>query len=291
VSQQKNLPDRHRWRFFVAPGSLVPGSMVLDASESHFAVVLRLRPGEPIEVGDGAGFVAAGHVGSVTKEQVTVVLESPTPCQRPSVSVTVVLARARTAALEEVVESVVQLGATRVVIFDGGARHRSEEALALKDREIQRLQRIALESCRVAKRAWLCDLDLGLRSAHEVLDLAKRQASVVCVCDEAPLHEAWTQPSAQHPHLVDAVEEALKHQRSTGQTLRDIMVIIGPESGLPETIKRELRDGAKSSSLPLSFVTLGDGILTVPNAARAAVVLAQHAARLVSRSFRQETQG
>ncbi|MBN2713485.1 MAG: 16S rRNA (uracil(1498)-N(3))-methyltransferase [Planctomycetes bacterium] len=64
-------------RFFVFPGDIREGLLELPSDEArHAANSLRLKPGDPIELFDGEGVVGAANIIEVSKDNVTVAIES-----------------------------------------------------------------------------------------------------------------------------------------------------------------------------------------------------------------------
>lgn len=58
--------------FLADTGSLAPGRILLDGPEGrHAATVRRLRPGERVDLTDGAGLLAECRVGAVGRDTLT----------------------------------------------------------------------------------------------------------------------------------------------------------------------------------------------------------------------------
>ena len=283
MSKHRDMPEGHRWRFYVPAGCLKAGPLALDADESHFARVLRLRPGESVEVGDGAGSVASGRITDVGHDVVCVDLDPAHHSAGPRLPVSLVLGLAKQAALEEACESAAQLGATDVLFLEtsGSPRHAGAER-GLRPRDVERLRRIVRESCRIAKRPWLCKLDPAPKGPAELVQQAAAQRAALVVCDEAPLHSPRMQNQAVdgHVHLVDHLRKLLAPGRNPQDVPQGLMILIGPEAGLWPEDKTSLVQLSAAHGVPMHFVSLGDRILRVPNAARAALVLAEAAVML-----------
>jgi RsmE family RNA methyltransferase len=177
---------------------------------------------------------------------------------------------AKPAAIEELVESCVQLGADRIGFFASSAplatgRRGGPSDGGFNEREVLRLSRIARESCRVSKRPRFCEITYRAFEPAELMEQAASQSCSIMVCDEAPLHSSeGSAASDGHAHLLGSV---MGLDRKPG----GVWIVIGPESGLSEEDKSQLARHAQLKGLTLEFVSLGSGILTVPNAARSAL--------------------
>jgi RsmE family RNA methyltransferase len=176
------------------------------------------------------------------------------------------------AALEESVESAVQLGADRITFLETSKSQKFRSGSANGN---ERIQKIARESCRLSKRPWFCEVDSEVWSLERVVDSG---VTAIFVCDEAPLHDLYhtaaSSPGpARHSTLFHELSQLATAQRN-GKELKRIALVVGPESGFTNQEKVDLQDSANAKSVPLVFVSLGDRILTVPNAVRAAVTLA-----------------
>lgn len=286
MKDSRGVPAGHRWRFFVEPGPLAQGDLLLGPGESRYAKVLRLRPGESIELADGAGRVASGRVFNSQADAVGVQVDEPVFYAAPLLPIVLILGLAKQAALEEACESAAQLGASHIGFVASLAQngHRvgqgggGDEA-SLRPKDAQRLKRIVYESDRIAKSPWHCQVSEAVLSPKQLAGLAAARCAVVLVCDEAPLHEhtGFDTHAQNWPHLTQALRGSLAqtgYVSGTAASIQSIVLVIGPESGFSDSDKEQMKSAAAEQGVPLAFVSLGPRILTVPNAARAAVVLA-----------------
>lgn len=274
------FPDKHRWRFFCSGPAELGSSITLDPDESHLATVLRLKPGQTIEVTDGNGFLAEAKLVDLQRRKTTIQMTSTEYVPRRCGGTAVFVGKARTSALEEALESASQFGAERFVIFS------SEKSQNRQQLKIERLNKIARESARISKNVYFTDVDLlcdrpGLLplleqfdqdiNRHETMNMHMR----IVVCDESPLHDH----TSTHPHLLDRLLHAGIQQTRPVQNA----LIVGPEGGLTANERQEILRWSTHRHADLHFVSLGEFILTVPNAVRCATVLAE-AARGTHRS-------
>jgi 16S rRNA (uracil1498-N3)-methyltransferase len=231
-------------QFFADLAGVEVGSTVrLDGDEGrHAADVRRLRPGEAIDLTDGAGTRLSGvvrevHRGALTVE-VTERVEVPVPAPR----LTVVQALARGGRDEQAVEAMTEVGVDRVVGWE------AERAVARwTDRTPARWTTTSRAAAKQSRRAW-CPQVSGPVSTAEVADLC-RAADLAVV-----LHQDATTPLSGMVVPRDG----------------DIVVVVGPEGGITDAELRELAAAGGTA------VRLGDTVLRSSTAgvAASAVILA-----------------
>jgi|GEM_PF-379423 len=142
-------PTRHVFRFF---GSRVTDSLWrLDDAEAHHALkVLRLPPGEAVEVMDGMGAVARGTLKPTGKESADVdVIESRTEPAEPA-GLELAMGALKPGDLDEILPALVELGMTRISIFINEQSGKSRVA----EKSLDRWQRIIDASVKQSKRCW-----------------------------------------------------------------------------------------------------------------------------------------
>jgi 16S rRNA (uracil1498-N3)-methyltransferase len=102
-------------RFFVPPTELRQSRFALPEAEArHAAQVLRVRPGEEVQVLDGAGRTYLCVVDTVEKRQVWLSWERESFTPRPAVQVEVYPAVAKGKAMEIIIQKAVELGAAKI---------------------------------------------------------------------------------------------------------------------------------------------------------------------------------
>ena len=132
-----------------------------DASAHHLTRVLRLRPGDPLVVADGAGRWAAAVLGSdATVTSTGPVLSAPAPTP----ALTVAFALVKGDKPELVVQKLTELGIDRIVPF------RAERSVVRWDdakagKAVARLRAVAASAAAQCHRPWLPEVT-------EVADLA-----------------------------------------------------------------------------------------------------------------------
>jgi 16S rRNA (uracil1498-N3)-methyltransferase len=123
------------------------------ATAHHLARVLRLRPGEPVTVTDGAGrwrFCEFGGDDIEPAGDVVVV-------ERPSPALTVAVAPPKGDRLEWLVAKCTEVGIDRLVLLDAEhsvVRWHGDRA----ERQRARLRRVAVEASMQSRRVWLPEI-------------------------------------------------------------------------------------------------------------------------------------
>ncbi|MGH7198043.1 MAG: RsmE family RNA methyltransferase [Candidatus Omnitrophota bacterium] len=139
-------------RFFT-PVSLKTSSLSLEGEElHHLAKVMRVRPGETIELVNGRGELATAELISLDKKTAHLkILSHETATPPPPL----ILAQAvtRTASLEWIIEKGTELGATEFWLFPG---EKSEK----KNLALQRLETIQINALKQCGRLFLPHLAL-----------------------------------------------------------------------------------------------------------------------------------
>lgn len=210
--------------------------VALDAEQSHhLGTVLRRGDGDAVTLCDGAGWVAP----AVLEGGVAVATADATHRDPPRPALVVHHAVPKGRALDEVVRTLVEIGASAIhpVITDRTeSRPSGEKARKVGDR----LRSVALSACQQAQSAHLCD-----------------------VRDPAPLLVTQSdQPSASvrllaHPAAADAIGPVV---RAAGP-IEAVELLIGPEGGFSDAEVERARDAG------WCVVRAGEGVLRTVHAA------------------------
>jgi 16S rRNA (uracil1498-N3)-methyltransferase len=148
------LPVSMHTRFY-APGVSSGRSTVdLPREEAeHLSRVLRLRPGDPVQVFDGSGREFSGKVGRVGRTAATVILDGEvTPVPEPSVRLTLVQAVPKGDAMDRIVRDATMLGIAAILPLVSARAEVSLHRLEASGR-VGRWQRIAVASVKQCGRA------------------------------------------------------------------------------------------------------------------------------------------
>lgn len=195
--------------FHASTTALAGDVVVLDGAEGrHAARVRRIRPGELLEVGDGAGLVASCEVIAAERDTLTcsVLERRRDPPSAPWLVVVQALAKGDRA--EQAVETMTEVGVDEIVPWQAErcvVRWRDDRA----DRAVQRWRSTAAEAAKQARRAWTPVVSDVLSTAAVTERLARSALAVVLDADGGS--------------PIGAVEV------SAGG---DVVLVVGPEGGL-----------------------------------------------------------
>lgn len=229
--------------FFVA--ALPPeGRFVLDGEEGrHAATVKRLRPGQTLELADGAGSWAAATVVAASDGRLTVEIGPAKYDEPPALSVIVVQALPKGERSELAVDLATEAGADAIVPWQAArCVARWDGGPDKADRGRQRWQRVAREAAKQARRHRIPEVGTLARGDEIAAIVAQADAALV-------LHEEGATPLA-----------------SVGLPASGrIVIVVGPEGGITDD---EIQRFRASGAVP---VRLGPEVLR--SAAAAAVAL------------------
>ncbi|BDZ38048.1 16S rRNA (uracil(1498)-N(3))-methyltransferase [Microbacterium suwonense] len=207
----------------------------------HASVVRRVRVGETITLGDGAGTWLEGTVEDVSAARVTVRITSRRVQETPPSRIILAQALAKGDRDELAVQAACELGADEIVPWQAARSvSRWEGVKTAKGRE--RWASIVREAAKQAHRAWVP----AVAEVESTVQLARRAASArMLVLD--PRSDA----------RISAV-------RPDG---RDIVLVVGPEGGIsPEELTTLEAAGAER-------VRLGESVLRTSTAGPAAIAV------------------
>jgi len=235
---------------FVTPDATAAtaGSVVAltGAEAKHAAVVRRVRIGEPITLGDGAGVWLEGEVAAAEPARVEVRILTRRQDPRPDPRILLVQALAKGDRDELAVQAACELGVDEIVPWQAARSvSRWEGAKAAKGRE--RWASIVREAAKQAHRPWIPEVS----AVETTADLARRATTQrVLILDP-------TAPAALSAVVPDE---------------RDIVLVVGPEGGIaPDELDRLVTAGAERVLLGetvLRTYTAGPAAIAVLNVAR-----------------------
>ena len=217
------------------------------AEAKHAAVVRRLRVGEAVTVGDGAGVWLSGVAEEVSPSRVDVRIAQRIEHAAPEPRIVLVQALAKGDRDELAVQAACELGVDEIVPWQASRSvSRWEGPKAAKGRE--RWATIVREAAKQAHRAWLPEVSAVATTAQ----LAARA-------------------SAQRVLLLDPTASArLSEIEPDG---RDLVLVVGPEGGISgEELDRLAAAGAER-------VLLGETVLRTSTAGPAAIAVLSVALR------------
>ncbi|GAA2924502.1 16S rRNA (uracil(1498)-N(3))-methyltransferase [Microbacterium luteolum] len=211
------------------------------AEAKHAAVVRRLRVGEAVTVGDGAGVWLAGVAEEVSPSLVDVRIEERIEHPAPSPRIVLVQALAKGDRDELAVQAACELGVDEVLPWQAGRSvSRWEGPKAAKGRE--RWATIVREAAKQAHRAWVPEVAAPVTTKQ----LAARASTdrVLLLDPTASVRLSAIQPDG-----------------------RDLVLVVGPEGGISDEELALLTDAGAER------VLLGDTVLRTSTAGPAAIAL------------------
>ncbi len=238
------------YRFYTP--SLEVGRVSLDPQQAnHARRTLRLRPGDAVEVFDGAGGVGTGAVADGGRG-VAVDVEAVRRVERarPLVEVATVIPKGHRG--DTLVEKLSELGADRLIPLLTARSVGKPRA-----NKMGRFGRIAVEAAKQCGRAWLMEITTPV-SFHELLADTRQQTKLLA---EGPRVEQRMRSGEVHRGLIDLPE-----------TTEEVLVLVGPEGGW------NADERAAAEGTGCAYWELGPTVLRVETAAIAAVALLRAAA-------------
>jgi len=214
------------------------------ADARHAVAVARVRTGEALRLGDGAGLIVHGIVADVQPGEVALTIDRVERCERPWPRIHLVQALAKGDRAERAVQAATELGVDGIIPWQAARSiARWDAPKAVKGR--QRWQTIAREATKQSMQPWIPMVEPVVTTSA----LATRAGeSTVLVLD--PTGEIAL--SALTPHDVEP---------------RDVLLVVGPEGG----IAPDERDSLTAAGA--RCVRLGSSVLRTSTAGPAAITV------------------
>lgn len=239
---------RHTFRYMVDPPPATGQELTLSEADSrHLARVVRRRPGDEVELTDGAGRLWPAVVVA-TEPRATVRVGAPRAAHPPS-GVSLYVGLAEWGRIDMVVEKAAELGVRSVVLFASDRARRVPDPDAWARRR-ERLERVAEAAARQSGQAWLPEVR-GLVAFTDVVA-------------EIPTGEGY---------LIDPRGEVSLPVAAgaSGGAAGRVALVVGPEAGFSEG------EVAAARAAGLTVCGLGPTTLRTETAALVAVALAMGA--------------
>lgn len=215
---------------------------ITGGDAKHISKVLRMQPGDKVQVVSDDGITALAEVEAIDAERVTVkCLEKLAELHEPRVKITLAQGLAKGEKMEFIIQKAVELGATSVVPV---AMEHSVVRLdgAKAEKKVERWQKIAEAAAKQSKR------DI-IPVVHPVQSVKEMLAS----------HSCGTKIIAYECEDRMSLKEALQNAEAKGG-ISDLLLIIGPEGGISPA---ELEMAREAGAIPVS---LGKRILRAETA-------------------------
>lgn len=237
-----------------ATGTGATVELPLSREDAHHAVsVLRIAPGEEIEVVDEGGAVWRAHVAEAATGFVSARGFSPLEVPSPGPDVVLVQGVAKGEKMDDIVRHAVEIGAREVMPF---VAERSIVRLDAAKRAVrgERWRRIAKSAAEQAH----------LTSVPAVCDPVDAAGAVTAVagCDRVVV--LWEDAGVGAPGLAEALHGLRGHDGAR------VALVVGPEGGLSEVEVAAFADAGAVTA------TLGPNLLRTQTAALVALALAVH---------------
>lgn len=253
--EHESAPAR---RFFLARTPLEGRPLLLERELEHARKVLRLRTGDRLIGLDGRGREFPLRVERLAGKELELAADGECVAEpqagSPGAStrwVELALPLARGERSEALVESATQLGASAIQwILSERTPPRSREPSSAR---LSRLERIAAEAAKQARRAWLPELRAPL-ALEALLESAHRRLVLL-------------DPSPRAPRLAEVLG-ALEGE--LGTRARPLVLVAGPEGGFTPAEEQRLLAAAARPARLAPFV------LRIETAAAAALAIALH---------------
>ena len=233
-------------RFYLPPENCQDNLLRLEGREAHHALhVLRLKPGEPLTVLDGAGNEFFCTVENAAKDFLTLAVKEKKTTPAPPCPVSLFVAIPKGKIIEDIIEKAVELGAQRIVpLLTERVITQLDQADAEAKRE--KWQQVAVEAIKQCGAPWLPRVATPVKLMEFLAHGEIPELSLV----------GSLQTDRRHPHawLTEFFQQHSRSPASAG-------VWIGPEG---DFTLRELQAIEAAGAKP---VTLGQLTLRVETAA------------------------
>jgi 16S rRNA (uracil1498-N3)-methyltransferase len=235
----------HRAVFYVDALPEVGELAIVDGDEGfHAASVRRIRPGENIDLGDGAGTMAHCVIEDVGKGRLSARVHSRWTTAPVWPAVTVVQALPKSDRSELAIELATEAGADAFVAWQASRCVARWDGQTKVDKGLRRWRAVARSAARQSRRVHIPSVS-GVVSTAELVERIRDFTSTLVLV----LHESATRPITEMP-VVQA---------------DSLMLVVGPEGGIADDEIAALSDAGASP------VRLGPTVLRTSSAAAVAL--------------------
>jgi len=232
-------------RVFVDPALLIAGELVVHGDEHHYlAHVRRARPGDPVELVDGAGRRAAATIARLSAGETALIAGPPEPIAPAPPRVRALVPLIKGDRMDTCLEKLVEVGVDAVVVWPA-ARSVARLDDARRDARLARYRSIAQAAARQSGRAHVPEVAAAPSLAAALADLPAGLRLVLDPASDAGL--------------------------ALGAGAEDVTIASGPEGGLTAAERDQL-----AAFAPLG---LGPRVLRADTAPVIAVALIRAATR------------
>ncbi len=194
-------------RFYIGPAAPTTTKLELTGGEAHHAAkVLRVRPGEKVQVLSGAGTRWLCTVSAVHRDVVSLDVTESEQVPAPACEVTLVQAIPKGKIIESIIQKATELGARRVVpiLSERVVTHLDKESAQDKQ---EKWQQVAVEAIKQCGAAWLLEAQKPLTPAEFVSQKPPFDLSLVASLrpgSRPPRHvfSSWNSEHGRQPSSV-----------------------------------------------------------------------------------------
>ena len=236
-------------RFFVTPDAVGDVAIRITDREDlhHMTKVLRLKPGDEIEVSDGTAWEYRGVLRLVTTEEaVADIVDKQAFAREPAIQITLFQGMPKQGKMELIIQKAVELGVSRVVpVFTDRSVVTDNGKM---DKKIQRWQKIADEAVKQCRRGKIPEIGQDLTFPQ----MTEQLKDYDCVL---------------FPYENEEDRSLKAGLRSLTSKPKNLAIIIGPEGGFSD------READLLKEKGALCVTLGKTILRTETAGLAAIAM------------------
>ncbi len=224
--------------------------------------VLRLEPGDRINVFDGFGHEFAATIKSYPANSVAVELGEQVPTSGREIKITLGQALPKAGKMDVIVRGATELGADIIIPFIA-VRSVSRIAAEKNPLKTARWQKIAREAARCSRSSQIT----------EVLPVVSYETMLAYAGEQALKMIFWEEEDQKN------IKDILSDQ--TWEHTKDVFIIVGPEGGLSRD------EILKAKAAGFISVSLGKQILKVETAAMAIISIIQYEKGIFSNTSRR----
>jgi 16S rRNA (uracil1498-N3)-methyltransferase len=233
-------------RFYLPPEHCRSQPPRLEGREAHHALhVLRLKPGDPVTVLNGAGETCQCAVAATAKDSVTLTVRERKATPAPPCPITLLVASPKGKLIEDIIQKAVELGVQRVVplLTERVITHLDAPAAESKR---EKWEQVAVEAIKQCGAVWLPRIETPRTISQFLAYGESGELSLV----------GSLQTARRHPR-----EWLAEFRQQQGRPPRSAAVWIGPEG---DFTLAELQTIEAAGAKP---ITLGELTLRVETAA------------------------
>jgi len=230
-------------RFFVPQHQISRTEVTITGGDAYqIKNVLRLLPGDEIEVLDGTGKVYTARINSVAKEEVLCdQITSMSMASEPKIKITLLQSIPRESKMDLIIQKCTELGVARII---PAISERTIVKLEGKtEKRLERWEKIAKEAAEQSARGVIPTIDRAIQFKDAVKEAENHDLSLI----------PWEMEEKT------SLKEVLKKNKKA----KTILIAIGPEGGFS---KGEIEIAKKAGLKPVS---LGKRILRTETAGMA----------------------